>query len=94
MHRFLEEHGRRWPPMPAAELRRAMDRAMPRPAAQALPAWWAPRLERIADWVAETEAERRAVRAPAAIVAEVRGGGSPARRRPFRLAGRADRIER
>jgi ATP-dependent helicase/nuclease subunit B len=61
----------------------------------ALRAWWAPRLERIADWVAETETNRRAARAPEVIVAErkgavefVRPGGA------FRLTGQADRIER
>jgi ATP-dependent helicase/nuclease subunit B len=58
-------------------------------------AWWSPRLDRIADWVAQTETERRAVRAPVAVATEVSGalelrrpGG------PFRLTGRADRIER
>jgi ATP-dependent helicase/nuclease subunit B len=58
-------------------------------------AWWEPRLARIAAWVAETEAERRAAAPPAEIVPEVKGtcdflrpGG------PFALVGRADRIER
>ena len=63
---------------------------------EALTAWWAPRLERIAEWVARIEAERRAVRPPVALVARsesamlelARPGGL------FRLSGRADRIER
>jgi ATP-dependent helicase/nuclease subunit B len=60
-----------------------------------LQAWWTPRLERIADWVAATEATRRAIRPPLAIAPEAKGaidlhrpGGT------FRLTGRADRIER
>jgi ATP-dependent helicase/nuclease subunit B len=62
---------------------------------EALAAWWAPRLGRIADWVAGVEAERRLLAPLAAVVAEASGavelqrpGGS------FRLTGRADRIER
>ena len=63
---------------------------------EALRAWWAPRLDRIADWVAEIEAARRAVR-------RADGASSPRRaargrcRAPagaFELVGRADRIER
>jgi ATP-dependent helicase/nuclease subunit B len=62
---------------------------------QALRAWWSPRLDRIADWVAHTETERRTVRTPTTIATEAEGsielirpGGK------FRLTGRADRIER
>ncbi|MGH7211433.1 MAG: PD-(D/E)XK nuclease family protein, partial [Acetobacteraceae bacterium] len=61
----------------------------------ALANWWAPRLERIADWIAETETARRAGLAPSALSTEVSGlwelqrpGGL------FTLTGRADRIER
>ena len=71
---------------------RALAEARLRPA---LAAWWAPRLERIADWVAEIETERRSLHRPELIVPEVTGdwllrreGGD------FRLVGRADRIER
>lgn len=96
MRRFLEKHGAVWPADAARELRTAMDQAIVAARLRdALRAWWAPRLERIADWVADTEANRRAIRAPAAIVAErkgavefVRPGGV------FRLTGQADRIER
>jgi len=93
---FLQKHGNRWPPNAGGELRAALNRALAeahlRPA---LAAWWAPRLERIADWVAEIETERRSLHRPELIVPEVQGdwilrreGGA------FRLVGRADRIER
>jgi ATP-dependent helicase/nuclease subunit B len=96
MRRFLEKHGSSWPRDAAGELRAAMSQAIGAAHLRdALTAWWAPRLERIADWVAETETNRRAARAPVAIVAErkgavefVRPGGA------FRLTGQADRIER
>ncbi len=96
LHRFLLTHGAAWPHDAALELRLAMARALAEAQLrQALQAWWTPRLERIADWVAETEASRRAVRPPVAIAAEAKGaidlhrpGGT------FRLTGRADRIER
>ena len=61
----------------------------------ALQTWWAPRLERIADWVAQTEAERRVQHQPMAIASEAKGAIDllrPGGR--FRLTGRADRIER
>ena len=96
LHRFLREHGANNPPDMASALRRAMRRALAdaglRPALQA---WWAPRLDRIADWVAATETARRADRAPIVIESEAKGvmdlyrpGGR------FRLTGRADRIEK
>jgi ATP-dependent helicase/nuclease subunit B len=96
LHRFLLTHGAVWPDDAARELRLAMARALAEALLrQALQAWWTPRLERIADWVAETEARRRAIRPPVAIAAEAKGaidldrpGGT------FRLTGRADRIER
>ena len=96
MRHFLEAFGPRWPADAAAELRRAMARALGEAELrEALVAWWTPRLERIADWVAAMEAERRAERPPVALVPEASGifdlerhGG------PFQLVGRADRIER
>jgi ATP-dependent helicase/nuclease subunit B len=60
-----------------------------------LQAWWAPRLERIAQWVADQEMQRRAARPPVAINPEA--SGAVDLMRPggvFRLTGRADRIER
>ena len=96
LHLFLEQFGTRWPPDAAAQLRRAMDRAlMEADLREALTAWWAPRLERIADWVAQAEAERRSDRHPAALAAEASGTLELARPGGlFRLTGRADRIER
>jgi ATP-dependent helicase/nuclease subunit B len=95
LHRFLSAHGAAWPSNAAQELRLAMARALAEAQLrQALQAWWTPRLERIADWVVETEAGRRALRQPVAIAPEAKGaidllrpGGV------FRLTGRADRIE-
>jgi ATP-dependent helicase/nuclease subunit B len=96
LHRFLRRHGAVWPADAAGELRLAMAQALGEAGLrQALVAWWSPRLERIADWVAETEAERRTSRAPAAIATEAKGAIDllrPGGR--FRLTGRADRIER
>jgi ATP-dependent helicase/nuclease subunit B len=96
LHRFVQKFGAVWPADAAGELRRAMAQALADPRLrQALQAWWAPRLERIADWVAATETARRALRAPLSIASErsgaidlIRPGGK------FRLTGRADRIER
>ncbi len=96
LHRFLAEVGSAWPPGAAARLRRMMDVTLRgeglRPA---LIAWWAPRLTRIADWVAEQEIMRRSKSPPAQVKSEVAGeitlhrpGG------PFTLRGRADRIEK
>jgi len=96
LHRFLKTHGAAWPANAAQELRAAMARALAeaelRPALQA---WWTPRLERIADWVVETETTRRAARQPVAIATEA--SGAIDLQRPggvFRLTCRADRIER
>ena len=96
MSLFFAKYRERWPANAAEELRSAMNRALGdaglRPALQA---WWKPRLDRIADWVAETEADRRAAAAPVAVQAEVSGRlelAAPAG--SFRLTGRADRIEK
>jgi ATP-dependent helicase/nuclease subunit B len=96
MHLFLARHGAGWPADAQNELRAAMRRALAsaglRPALQA---WWGPRLERIADWVTEQEILRRSIRAPVAINPEAGGRiDSPRPGGPFRLTGRADRIER
>jgi ATP-dependent helicase/nuclease subunit B len=96
LHLFLERHGPDWPADAVDQLRRAMDRALAEAdLREALAAWWAPRLQRIADWVAQVEAARRAEWPPVALITEASGtldlerpGGS------FRLTGRADRIER
>jgi len=96
MGHFLAEHGTRWPPGAAGHLRRAMMRALAEAGLrEALAAWWAPRLDRIADWVADTETARRAIHRIAAIKAEVQGLSQiPRDGGPFILVGRADRIER
>lgn len=96
LRHFLERHRERWPANAVDELRRSMNRAlMEAGLREALAAWWAPRLERIADWVARIEAVRRSERPLADIAVEANGvcelerpGGL------FRLTGRADRIER
>ena len=96
MSTFFAAFHERWPPDAAEQLRRAMDKALAdaklRPALQA---WWKPRLDRIAAWVAETEAERRIVARPVAIKAEASGRlkiEAPAE--DFHLVGRADRIDK
>lgn len=96
MRHFLEQFGPRWPVDAELQLRCAMARALAEAGLrEALVAWWAPRLDRIAGWVAEAEALRRSENPPVAIAAEVNGtcefvrpGGR------FRLTGRADRIEK
>ena len=61
LHLFLREHGPAWPANAAEPFTR-----LPRPrpdgtaAAFGRVAWWGPRIGRIAAWVAEIEAERRA----------------------------------
>ena len=96
LHRFLRTHGAAWPDDAARALRVAMAQALGDAGLrQALIAWWSPRLERIADWVAGPETERRFIRAPVAIATEAKGAielHRPGGR--FRLTGRADRIER
>ncbi|MGE0415823.1 MAG: double-strand break repair protein AddB, partial [Acetobacteraceae bacterium] len=95
VHRFLHRFGATWPPAAAAELRRDMRLALAEAKLRsALVAWWEPRLMRIADWIAETEAVRRAVTTPTAIRSEASGHIDLVRPyAPFRLSGRADRIE-
>ena len=96
MRRFLTKYGAAWPAGAARELRLAMAQALAEAGLRpALRAWWSPRLDRIADWVAQTEIDRRSLRAPTMIATEapgtielIRPGG------PFTLTGRADRIER
>ncbi len=96
MAHFISEFGPRWPADAGTHVRRAMARALAEAELRsALVAWWAPRLDRIADWIADIEAVRRSDRHVVTIAAEVSGtcdymrpGGT------FRLTGRADRIER
>ncbi|HEY1411485.1 MAG TPA: PD-(D/E)XK nuclease family protein, partial [Rhodopila sp.] len=96
LHRFVQSYGVGWPVDAARALRVAMAQGLGEAGLrQALIAWWSPRLERIADWVAQEETDRRLLRAPVAIETEVKGAIDllrPGGR--FRLTGRADRIER
>jgi ATP-dependent helicase/nuclease subunit B len=93
LHRFLQKHGAAWPDDAAGQLRAALahelQMARLRPA---LEAWWAPRFDRIADWVAAHETLRRLTAAPRRILSELRGDWR-LHNRDFRLIGRADRIE-
>ena len=96
MHGFLQEVGAAWPDEAPARLREHLLRAMAESGLrEALGNWWAPRLERIAAWVAETERERRSVMDLSAVSAEVEGRWEiPRPGGVFTLTGRADRIER
>jgi ATP-dependent helicase/nuclease subunit B len=96
IHLFLREHGIAWPPDADGAMRRAMRRALAESLARpALAAWWEPRLDRIAGWVAETERQRRAGVALTGIETEMAGALNMQRPgRLFRLVARADRIER
>ena len=95
MQHFLAAHGSALPPRAAEELRKAMDRALRE--AQHRPAlteWWAPRLTRIADWVAAEEVRRRADASPVRVASELSGQWTvDPEGRPFVLRGRADRID-
>jgi ATP-dependent helicase/nuclease subunit B len=95
LHLFLNEHGIAWPEDAPEQLRRAMRRALAESFSRpALAAWWEPRLDRIAAWVAATERSRREDAQLAAIATEKAGWCDiqrPGRR--FRLTARADRIE-
>ena len=96
LQRFHHEYGTAWPADAQRRLTESMEAALAdsglRPA---LAAWWRPRLRRIAVWVADTEAERRATYRLALIRSEEEGRwcfGAPGG--DFTLTGRADRIER
>jgi len=95
LRRFLREVGPRWPADASERLRTAMDIALSEAGLRtALAEWWAPRLRRIADWVAAEERVRRSLVAPASIEGEVTGEWSLQVPGGFLLRGRADRIER
>lgn len=88
----LRDAGRAWPADAGALLARRLHAATSglRPA---LAAWWRPRLERIAAFVAEAEAARRAQPADAVAV-EISGHWALDVPGGFVLRGRADRVER
>jgi ATP-dependent helicase/nuclease subunit B len=95
LHLFLREHAISWPDDADGEMQRAMRRALAESFARpALVAWWEPRLDRIAAWVAETERRRRDNFQLAAVSTETSGFVDIQRTgRRFRLTARADRIE-
>ncbi len=83
-----------YPQDAAPRLQAEMDRALAaRPLRPALAAWWRPRLHRIAEFVADTERDRRDIVAPDEVVTE-RKGEWAIPDRDFTLRGVADRIER
>jgi ATP-dependent helicase/nuclease subunit B len=93
---FFTAAGAAWPADARSRLKSAMDTALQEQRLRpALAEWWAPRLYRIADWVAEQEVQRRSLAPPVQISPELRGAwslaGIPG---GFILRGRADRIER
>jgi ATP-dependent helicase/nuclease subunit B len=96
LERFHQRFGLAWPGDAAEQLCACMDEALDEVGMRpALAAWWRPRLRRIAAWVAETEAQRRAEHRLALIRSEQEGKwrfAAPAG--DFTLTGRADRIER
>jgi ATP-dependent helicase/nuclease subunit B len=95
LHQFLTSVGTKWPFDAREKLRGHMDKALSEALARpALTEWWAPRLLRIADWVTEEETRRRAVVAPDLIRTEVNGEARLNIDGPFRLVGRADRVEK
>ncbi len=96
IHLFLRRHGIIWPRGADTEMRSAMAQALGESFSRAaLMAWWEPRLERIADWIVETERRRRPGLELAAVGTELRGLLELARPgRRFTLIARADRIER
>ncbi len=94
LHAFVQEARRVWPGDPAARLRHFMfARLQQRGLHPAVAAWWAPRLARMADWIAGIETERRRD-APARLGSELTGLWAVPGTEPFALAGRPDRIER
>ena len=95
MKAFYGAVGRRWPADAPARLRAAMATTLAQAGLRpALQAWWRPRLDRIADWVAEIEAARWAQDPPQAVRAEAPGKLDLPFGLGFLLTGRADRIDR
>jgi ATP-dependent helicase/nuclease subunit B len=96
LQRFFARFGTAWPADAGDQIAACMDLALEAACMRpALAAWWRPRLQRIAAWVADTEAERRARNRLALIRGEQDGAwrfSAPAG--DFTLTGRADRIER
>jgi ATP-dependent helicase/nuclease subunit B len=97
LQNFYNTFGTAWPADAAAQLVRHMDAALDQAGMRpALTAWWRPRLRRIAEWVAEAEANRRSLHGKLTLIRNEQPGAwqfdAPAG--VFTLRGRADRIER
>ena len=97
LHLFYKQFAEAWPADAPTQLMACMDQALRDAALRpALAAWWQPRLKRIAAWVAEHEAGRRAELGRPRLIKSEQDGlwqfAAPAG--PFTLTGRADRIER
>ena len=91
IERFLREVGTAWPADGLRRLQLAMQvQSIAAGLRPALAAWWAPRLQRIAEWICAEEARRRAAGAPARLATEQKGVWKVGR---FTLTGRADRLE-
>lgn len=97
LERWFSTHGTTWPANAEAGLQKMFQDVL---AAQtlrpALRAWWEPRLMRIASWVVQAEeAWRETAGTPRSIKTELRGQVDmpDAPHGPFRLVGRADRID-
>jgi len=95
---FLRDHGATWPANAEQRLHEAMMLALEdAKLRRALAEWWAPRLSRIAGWVAQEEMDRRSNRVLSALGSEITGDWAlppgPDLIQGFTLHGRADRIE-
>ncbi len=95
VHHALADAYRRGP-IDATSLQARFDDALEHFAVRpGIAAWWRPRLRRIAEWVAASEAARRAEALPDHVETEIGGRHVlQAAAGPFALTGRADRIER
>ena len=95
---FLRDYGATWPANAEQRLHEAMMLALEdAKLRRALAEWWAPRLSRIAGWVAQEEVDRRSNRVLSALGSEITGDwalpAGPDLTQGFTLHGRADRIE-
>lgn len=97
LERWFSTHGTTWPTNAEAGLQKIFQDVLHAQTLRpALRAWWEPRLMRIATWVVQAEETwRETAGTPHAIKTELRGRVEipDAPCGPFRLVGRADRID-